>query len=156
RQCYGLGSECKSRGACGGLDKVTASEVIFHGGVMSSDHDERTVVSSTSLRKPEAKASRPWQTVIRWAKAQRFHLFHQRLHGDFLEDDDVCVLVLIFALVLIIVAVVLKADPAEVRAPTTRALEPELPVGHRVAFCVVGDFNAIEHDDGARAVEGDL
>src|SRR5215469_8066714 len=83
-------------------------------------------------------------------------LFCQRLYGDFFEEDDVCVFVGVFALLFVIVAVVLQANPADVRPRTPRALEPELPRRNRIAFGVVGDLDAIEHDDGARAVKGDL
>src|SRR5215472_4882862 len=76
--------------------------------------------------------TRPWGLLRQW------------LHGDFLEEDD------------IVVAVILQAKPANERSATTPGLEVELFRRHRIAFSVVGDLHAIEHDDGVWAVEHDL
>src|SRR6516165_301763 len=66
----------------------------------------------------------------------------QGLHADFFEKDDV------------VVAVILQADIALVGTTAALRLKIELARWNRLTLGVVGDFFAIEFDDGMRAVEG--
>ena len=67
----------------------------------------------------------------------------ERSDGDFFEEDDV------------VVAVILQADVAFVGAAAVLRFEIEFAIGHGAAFGVVGDADAVDLDDGARAVERD-
>src|SRR5690242_8263475 len=68
----------------------------------------------------------------------------QRLNGDLFEEDDV------------VVAVILEAEPAFVGARAALRLEIKFAFGYGLAFGVVGDFYAVENDDGVRPVERDF
>src|SRR5579863_1179359 len=74
----------------------------------------------------------------------RMQLFLEGLDGDFFEENDV------------VVAVVLQPNPAEIWPRTALRLEVKFARRHRIAVFVVGHLHAIENDDRARAVEGNV
>src|SRR5579864_4416484 len=73
-----------------------------------------------------------------------FQLLLQRLDRDFLEIDDV------------VTCLVLQADVAFVRTAARVGFVREFPGMGGLAFGVVGYLDAVQHDDGARAVERDV
>src|SRR6267142_216818 len=68
----------------------------------------------------------------------------QRLNADFLEEDYV------------VVAVILQAEPTFVGTRTALGFKIEFLFGDRLAFGVIGDFYAVDEDDGVRRIERDF
>src|SRR5256885_10185714 len=85
---------------------------------------------------------RPASDLLGFAQGKRRPL--QRLKSDFFEHDDV------------VVAVILEAEPAFVGTRAVLGLEIEFAFGHGLALGVIGDFDAVEEDDGVRAIERDF
>src|SRR5579872_1183574 len=71
-------------------------------------------------------------------------LLLQRFNGYFLEEHDV------------VVAMVLQTEITEVGPWTALRFEVKLALRDRVAVLVVRNFHAVQHDDGARAVQRDV
>src|SRR5579862_1877925 len=72
----------------------------------------------------------------------RLHL-GERADSYFFEEDNV------------VVAVILQADVAFVGAAAVLRFEIEFALGYGAAFGVVGDADAVDLDDRARAIERD-
>src|SRR5580765_5374732 len=89
---------------------------------------------------PNARSSR----LIPRKRSALAHLLFQRFDRHFLEEHDV------------VVAVILQAEPAEVRAGAVLWLEVKFLFRYWIAFLKVCDLLAIQRDDGVWTVQGDV
>src|ERR1035438_5993174 len=68
----------------------------------------------------------------------------ERLDGNFLEEYDV------------VVAVILQPEIAQSRTRATLRLEAELPLRHGIAFLIVRHLDSVQHHDRAWTIQRDL
>src|ERR1700734_942764 len=91
-----------------------------------------------------ARSVAPFATQYRALGSLPCELFLQRLDCHFLEKYDV------------VVAVVLQSDPAKTRPRPALRFEVKFAVRHRIAVFIIRDLNAVEHNNRARTIYGNV